>query len=115
MNIIIMNYESVWPDVDLKINVGHCDLYIWSIDFAFYLEDFNLWTSYFGIMGQYDQTFALKINVCHCDLYFMVHWFCLKSQTLFDEWVSYFHTMRQGDPIFDLKINIGQRDLYFMV
>ena len=25
MNIIIRNYESVWPDVYLK-NVGHCDL-----------------------------------------------------------------------------------------
>ena len=42
-------------------------------------------------MGQYDQTFDLKINVCHYDLYFMVHWFCLISQWLFDGWTSYFY------------------------
>ena len=34
---------------------------------------FDTWTSYFGIMCQYD----LKINVGHYDLYFMVQWFCL--------------------------------------
>ena len=27
------------PMFDLKINVGHCDLYPWSSDFALYLED----------------------------------------------------------------------------
>ena len=43
------------PMFDLKINVGHCDLY------------------FMGIIGQYDRTFDLNINVCHCDLYFMVH------------------------------------------
>ena len=36
---------------------------------------FDLWTSYFGIMSQYDTTFDLKVNVGHCDLYFMVQWF----------------------------------------
>ena len=27
MNIILLDYESVLPEVDLKLNVGHCDLY----------------------------------------------------------------------------------------
>ena len=45
----------------------------WSSDFVLYHEDlFDVWTSYFGIIGQYDQTFDLKVNVSHCDLYFMV-------------------------------------------
>ena len=62
-----------WP----QINIGHCELYFmvqWFCVISWRL--FDLWTSYFGNMGQYDQTFDLKINVCHCDLYFMVQWFC---------------------------------------
>ena len=76
---------------------------------------FDVWTSYFGIKGQYDLTFDLKINVGLSDLYFMVQWFCLISPRLFDAWVSYFQIMRQCDPNFDLKVNISQHDLYFMV
>ena len=60
------------PKFDLKINIGHYDLYSWSSDFAVYIEDFDVCTSYFGSMNQYDQTFDLKINVGHCDLYSMV-------------------------------------------
>ena len=33
---------------------------------------FDVCTSYFGSMNQYDPTFDLKINVGHCDLYSMV-------------------------------------------
>ena len=46
----------------------------WSSDFALYPEDYLMyeWTSYFGIMSQYDMTFDLNINVGHYDLYFMV-------------------------------------------
>ena len=76
---------------------------------------FDVWTSYFGIMRQYDLTCDLKINVGHCDLYFMVQWFCLISWRLFDIWTSYFGIMSQYDPKFDLKINVGHCDLYFMV
>ena len=64
MNIVIRDYESVWPDIDLKINVSHCDLYFmghWFCIISWRLSD--LWTSYFGIMGQYDQTFDLKMYV----------------------------------------------------
>ena len=42
----------------------------------------DVWTSYFGSMGQYDPTFDLKINVGHCDRYFLVQWFCL----YFEDW-----------------------------
>ena len=55
-----------------------------SSDFALQLEDFDIWTPYFGIMSQYDPMFDLKINVGHCDLYFMVQWFCLIYWRLFD-------------------------------
>ena len=84
MNIILQDYESVWPDIwpqskcrslfeimnqydlmhDLKINVGHCDLYFmvqWFCVIPWRL--FDVWTSSLRIMGQYDQTFDLKINV----------------------------------------------------
>ena len=76
---------------------------------------FDVWTSYFRIMSQYDTTFDLKINVGHCDLYFMVQWFCLVSWRLLDIWTPYFWTMSRYGPMFDLKINIGHCDLYFVV
>ena len=28
---------------DLKINVGNCDLYLWSSDFTLYLEDYLIY------------------------------------------------------------------------
>ena len=64
---------------DLKIFLGHYDLHFMVTEFALYLEDFDVWTSYFRIMSQYDTTFDLEINVGHCDLYFMGQWFCLIS------------------------------------
>ena len=76
---------------------------------------FDVWTSYFRIMSQYNQTFDLKTNVGPYGLYFMVHWFCLISRRLFDVWTSYFGIMSQYDPAFDLKINLGNCDLYFMI
>ena len=80
MNILLQNYESVWPDVWHKnkcrslwpiFHVQWFCLIFWRL--------FDVWTSYFGKMSQYDTTFDLKINVGHCDLYFMVQWFCLIS------------------------------------
>ena len=71
MNIIIWDYDSVWPK-------NNCDLYFmaqWFCIISWRL--FDVWTSYFGIIGQYDQTFDLKVNVSHYDLYFMVQWFAL--------------------------------------
>ena len=74
MNIIFWDYESVIPEVDLKINIGHCDIdFVVQWFFVISWRLFDVWTSYFGIMGQYDPTFGLKINVGLCDLYFMVH------------------------------------------
>ena len=76
---------------------------------------FDVCTSYFGSMNQYDPTFDLKVNVGHCDLYFMVQWFCLISWRLFDVWTSLFGIMNQYDLTFDLKINVDHCGLYFMV
>ena len=73
---------------------------------------FDVWTSYFGIMSQYDLTCDLKINVGHCDLYFMVQWFCLISRMLFDVWTSYFGIMSQYDRTFDIKINVGHWPMF---
>ena len=90
-----------------------------SSDFVLYFEDylrsFDVCTSYFGSMNQYDPTFDLKINVDHCDLYSMVKWFCLISWRLFDVWTILFGIVSQYDPKFDLKIYLGHYDLYSMV
>ena len=102
--------------VDLKIFVGHSDLYTmvqWFCLISWKL--FSSWPSFFGIMSHYDPTFDLRIFVGHCDLCFMVHWICLISWILFDVWTSYFGIMSQYDTTFNLEINLGHCDLYFMV
>ena len=76
---------------------------------------FDVCSSYFGSMNQYDRMFDLKINVGHCDLYSMVQWFCLISWRLFDVWTLLFGIMSQYDPTFDLKVNVGHCDPYSMV
>ena len=49
------------PTFDLKINVGHYDLYF-MVQWFFLLSwrQFDVWTSLFGIMSQYDLKFDLK-------------------------------------------------------
>ena len=92
------------PMFDLKINVGHYDLYFmvqWFCHISW--ELFSGWTSYFGIMSQYDPTSHLKIFVGHFDLYFMVYWICLISWWLFDVWTLYFVIMSQCYAPFALK------------
>ena len=104
MNIIIWDYESVRPKVLPQNKYRSLWLYFmvqWFCVISWRL--FDVWTSYFGIKGQYDLMFDPKINVGLCDLYFMVQWLCLISPRLFDAWVSYFQIMRQCDPNFDLK------------
>ena len=67
MCIILSEYDSAWPDVWPKINVGHCDLYFMVQSLC--LKPWRLihvWTSLFGIMNQYDPINDLKINVGHC-------------------------------------------------
>ena len=78
MNIILWDYESVWPDV---LPQNKCRS-LWSIFHGQWFcliswRLFDVWTSDIRIMSEYDQTFDLKINVGHCDLYFMVQWFWL--------------------------------------
>ena len=100
---------------DFKINIGHCDLYFmfqWFSLISWSL--FDVWTSYFRIMNQYDTIFDLKINVGHCDLYFMVQWFCHILKTIW-----YINTILWDyESIWSdvwPKKNVGHCDLYFMV
>ena len=95
MNIILCDYESVWPKNKCRSP--------WPIFCLISLRLFDVWTSYFGLTSQHDLTFDLKINVGHCDPYFMVQWFCLISWRLFHVWTSYFGFMSQYDTTFDLK------------
>ena len=102
------------PKFDLKINIGHYDLYFmvkWFCLISWRL--FDVCTSYFGSMNQYHQMFDLKINVGHCDLYSWSSDFVLYRR-LFDAWTLLFGIMSQYDPKLYLKINIGHCDLYFM-
>ena len=108
MNIVFWDNGSVWSDVwpQSKCRSLWFCLVSWRL--------FDVWTSLFGIMIQYDPTVDIKIKVGHCDLYFMVQWFCVISWRLFDVWTSYFGIMGHYDQPFDLKINVGHCDLYFM-
>ena len=101
------------PKFDLKINIGHYDLYFmahWFCVISWRL--FDVWTSYFGIKSQYiswSSDFALYLE----DYLMYVH-HTLGVWRLFDAWALLFGIMGRYDPKFDLKINIGHYDLYFM-
>ena len=56
VSIILWDYES-----DLKIFIGHCDLYFMVQWFCLIIwRLFHVWTLYFVIMSQCNATFALK-------------------------------------------------------
>ena len=117
MNIILLDYVSVWPAV-------------WSQN-----KCRSLWPIFHGpvILGYFLNTvWCMNIilwdygsiwpdiwpqNKCRSvwPVFQMVQWFCLISPRLIDARVSYFQIMRQCDRNFDLKINISQHDLHFMV
>ena len=82
----------------------------WSSVFALYLA---AWTSYFGIMSQYDTTFDLEINVGHC----IFHGPVILPYILKTTW--YMNTiLRDYESVWSdvwPKINVGHCDLYFMV
>ena len=73
---ILWDHESVWPEILSQNKYRSFSPYC-MVQWFFLVSwrPFDVWTSLFGIMNQYDQTFDLKINVGHCDLYFMVQWF----------------------------------------
>ena len=49
------------PTFDLKINVGHCDLYsMVQCLISWRLFDVHVWTILFGIVSQYDPKFDLR-------------------------------------------------------
>ena len=99
------------PKFDLKINIGHYDLYFmahWFCVISWRL--FDVRTSYFGIKSQYiswSSDFALYLE----DYLMYVH-HTLGVWRLFDAWALLFGIMGRYDPKFDLKINIGHYDLY---
>ena len=84
INIILMDYETVWPEVWLQNKyrlqwpsllspvILHCVLKsIWCIN---------------TILSNYESVWPKvwpKNKVDHSDLYFMVHWFCLISWRVF--------------------------------
>ena len=116
MYIILWDYESVWPKVWPQNKCRSLwRIFCGPVILPCTLKLFDVWTSLFGIMIQYDPTFDFKLNVGGCYLYFMGKWFCLISWRLFNVWTSLFGIMSQYDLKFDLKINIGHCDLYFMV
>ena len=103
MNIILWEYESVWPDFWPQ---NKCRS-LWPILHGPVIcliswRLFDVWTSYFGIMRQYDTTLDLKINVGHYDLYFIVQWICLIYWRLFAVWTSYFGIMSRYNTTFDI-------------
>ena len=51
MHIILWDYESVWHNICLEINVGHCDLYFMVKWFCHILNSI-WWMSYFWKMSQ---------------------------------------------------------------
>ena len=67
MYMILSDYN---PTFDVKVNVGHCDLYFmvqWLCLIPWRL--FHVWTSSFGIMNQYDPMHDFKINVGHWPIF----------------------------------------------
>ena len=81
-------YADSWSEVMVNMTyISH------SSDFALYLEDylmfiFDLWTSYFGIMSQYNTTFDLKINVGHCDFALYLEDYLIYEHHTLGLWVS---------------------------
>ena len=117
MNIILLDYESVWLDIWPQNKYRS----LWPIlhgpvILSYVLKTiFDISTPYFWSMSQYDPMFDLKTFVGHCDLYFKVQWFCFIFWKLFSGWTSYFGIMSRYDPTSDLKIFVGHCDLYFIV
>ena len=89
LNLVTLTYGS-WSE-------GQHDLYFTVQWFYLISSIFDVCTSFFGIMNQYDLTFNRKINLGYYDLYFMIQWFCLVSWRLFDVWTSLLWIMNQYD------------------
>ena len=84
------------PRFDLKIIVGHCDLYFTVHWFLHYILKI-IWFMNI-ILWDYGSVWpdVWPQNKC-MSLWpiFNGQWFCLISQRLYDEWVSYFQILRQ--------------------
>ena len=61
MNIIIWDYESVWPKVWLQNKYRSLlPIFHGPVILPYILKTFDVRTSLFGIMSQYDRKFDLK-------------------------------------------------------
>ena len=94
---------------DLKLNVGHCDLYFtvhW-----FCLKSWRL----FDVCASVRPDVWPKNKCRSLWPIVMVQWLCLIPWRLFHVWASLFGIMNRYDPTHYLKLNVGHRDLYFTV
>ena len=104
------------PTFDLKINVGHCDLYFMVQCFCLISwRLFDVWTSYFGIESVWQNIWPQ--NKCR-SLWTIFHGPVILPYILKTIW--YMNTILWDyesvyDPMFDLKIFVGHCELYFMV
>ena len=63
MNIILWNYESVWPNMWPQNKYRSLwPIFHGPVILAYILKTVCVWTSYFGIMSKYDTMFDLKIS-----------------------------------------------------
>ena len=116
MDIIIWDYDSVWPDLGPQ---NKCRS-LWPIFHGQMILPntlkIDVWTSLFGIMSQYDppevwpqNKYRLLWSIFHGSLillYILKTIWCMNI-ILWDYGLVW--------PTFDLKINVGLCDLYFMV
>ena len=94
----IMNLYDPW--FDLKINIGHHDLYFMVQWFSLYLECYLIYGHpYLGLWISMTQSLTSK---CQWPM-FMVQWFYITSWRQFDVRTSYFGIMGQYEMTFDLK------------
>ena len=93
--------------------VRHCDLYFmvqWFCLISWRL--FDVWTSYFGILSQYDTHIWLQ-NKCRPVTY--ISWSNYFALYLEDYLIYEYNTLIHYEPMCDFKINVGHCVLYFMV
>ena len=116
MNIIIWDYDSVWPDLGPQ---NKCRS-LWPIFHSQMILPntlkIDVWTSLFGIMSHYDPPEVWPQNK-YRSLWSIFHGSVILLYILKTIWCMNIILWDYGLvwPTFDLKINVGLCDLYFMV
>ena len=112
LNIIFLEYESVWPDFWPENKCRSLWLYFmvqWFCLIAWRLSYINV------IIWDYESVWpdAWPQSKSMSPWSWSTDFALYLKDYLMDE--SYFQIIRKCDPTLDLKVNIGQHDLYFMV